>query len=328
MGLGESNLNFRVSANRRKYIFRINMDPDSRDKTREEFGILRTLEKFRLAPGAYHLDETRTSFEDSVLILGFVEGTSLDQRPSQIRKLQVVRNLAKVVARVNSISSENIYFKIRNRGSTYESFIAQSKMHLNYVRSAGYSHKLDALIEVLDEAISSAENFVSKTEIPNVQVPCHGDPGAQNTILQSNSRICLIDWESFGIWDPAAEIARIFYGFGIEFPAERQKDFLLEYSKWRRDPSLANRIELFKSLILLDYLTWGLWHLVEIEQGRMHKAFIKATDLRKHFAYVKDCLEKCRACGLFADDENLDGFNIEKAFGYRVQRGIIDEKEP
>ncbi len=290
------------------------MDPLSRDKIREEFGILRSLEKFRLAPRAYHLDETRTSFEDSILVLGFVEGTPVDQRPGQIMKPQVVRNLAKIVARVNSLSPENIRFKIRNRGSTYESFIERSKMHLNYVRRAGYSRKLNALNEVLDEAISNAKDSVSNIEIPNVPTPSHGDSGAQNTILQSNNRIRLIDWESFGIWDPAAEIAGIFYSFGIEFPADRQNDFLLEYSRWRRDPGLARRIELFKPLILLDNLTWGLWHIVEIEQGRMHEAFVRATDMRNHFAFARDSLKKCYDCGLFANNKKLNGLDLEKMF--------------
>ena len=67
---GSYNLNYRVRMHPKEFIFRINIEPQSGlpNQIEYEFKVLKFLQNQRIAPAAYHFDESRQCFDYGVLI--------------------------------------------------------------------------------------------------------------------------------------------------------------------------------------------------------------------------------------------------------------------
>mgnify|MGYP005623795345 FL=1 len=66
LGMGASNLNYLVKANNKSFIFRMNMEPDKKNKSRKEFDALKSLEPYDISPKAWTLDESKKYFDKNV----------------------------------------------------------------------------------------------------------------------------------------------------------------------------------------------------------------------------------------------------------------------
>lgn len=87
--------------------------------------------------------------------------------------------------------------------------------------------------------------------------PVHGDLAAENALFH-RGRALLVDWEFFGLGDPAQEIARfLFYG-GDDWSEEGQAEWRELYRSSNTDPSLTERVELYLRLFNFQAVTFLL----------------------------------------------------------------------
>ncbi len=87
--------------------------------------------------------------------------------------------------------------------------------------------------------------------------PVHGELTAENALFH-RGRVLLVDWEFFGLGDPAQEIARFLF-YGGETRSDESQDAWMEcYRAGNSDPSLPDRINLYLRLFNFQALTFLL----------------------------------------------------------------------
>ena len=79
LGQGTGNLNYLVIANKKKFVFRLNMDPKNKIKSKKEFDALKIAEKYGISPKARYLDNSRKNFESDLIIIDYIEGKTVDK---------------------------------------------------------------------------------------------------------------------------------------------------------------------------------------------------------------------------------------------------------
>jgi len=318
LNLGESNLNFLVVTNQGKFVFRINMDSASATKSASEFNSLRALAGLRIAPEAFHLDESRVPFGETSLVVKYLEGKPLSELEEGRISVESAVKLAHLAAVVHSIDEKKLAIQLPVRGLSYESWFARMRRDIDYVEQNRKSRSLKSGFDrMLRDSFSRLQKASVKSAPPNVSAPGHGDICAQNVIVNDDGAMRLIDWENFGLWDPAAEIAMVFEAFGLAFPADRELEFLSAYTSLRQDQTLRERLNVFRAIVRFEQLTWGIRHVFEIVNGEMNKAFTEATKMSEHVAFVDSCLIELVKAGLI--DLDLDEISELGIFPQTIQ---------
>lgn len=115
------------------------------------------------------------------------------------------------------------------------------------------SPKSAPLVADLLAALWAAAHKALDTALPlfgeTVPTPIHGELAAENGLFQ-RGRVLLVDWEFFGLGDPAQEIARLlFYNGNWQ---DRQEEWWEAYGSGNPDPSLVPRVELYIRLLNLQ----------------------------------------------------------------------------
>ena len=101
-------------------------------------------------------------------------------------------------------------------------------------------------------------------------LPIHGDLKAENALFHRGQAL-LVDWEFFGLGDPAQEIARfLFYG-GDDWTDESQDEWQDIYFFGNTDPSLPDRVDIYVRLFSSQAVTYLL-------EGIRQKAVPPVTD--------------------------------------------------
>jgi hypothetical protein len=85
----------------------------------------------------------------------------------------------------------------------------------------------------------------------------HGELMAENALLYRGQAL-LVDWEFFGIGDPAQEVARFLFYHSQEMDEAAQESWLQRYLAGMDDPSLEGRIALYRRLLSFHALTFLL----------------------------------------------------------------------
>jgi len=312
LNLGESNLNFLVDTDQGKFVFRINMDSASATKSASEFNSLRALAGLRIAPEALHLDESKVPFGETSLVVEYLEGKPLSELEKGRISAESAAKLAHVAAVVHSIDERKLAIQLPARGLSYESWFARMREDIGYVRRNRESRSLKGSFdELLRDSFGRLREVSSESAPANVTAPGHGDICAQNVIVGDDGTMRLIDWENFGLWDPAAEVAMVFEAFGLAFPADRESEFLSVYTSLRQDQTLRERLNVFRPIVRFEQLTWGVRHVFEIVNGEMNRAFTEATKMSEHLAFVDSCLIRLVKTGLIdLDPEEIPELGI------------------
>ena len=87
--------------------------------------------------------------------------------------------------------------------------------------------------------------------------PIHGDLAAENALFD-RGRALLVDWEFFGLGDPAQEIARfLFYG-GDDWSEDDRAEWRELYRAANAEPGLPERVELYLRLFNFQAVTYLL----------------------------------------------------------------------
>lgn len=296
LGLGQSNLNYLVKVDGKQFIFRINMDPDSPNKSRREFDSLRIVEELGIAPKAFHYESSKDYFGETFIILEYLEGKSLENETISDK---ITEELARTVARLHNTSVGHLRKRLRKNKSSKKAMLYRIKRRINYinVKRERYFPAEDGFSVLLAKTLQGFNE--KKISVKPRYVLGHGDVAPQNAIMH-DGKLVLIDWEDLGLTDVAAEIAIIFDSF--DFSEKQKEKFLKEYLKWRKDPTLRRRIRAFWPFQLFGVFCWAVMHVFEVGEEELHATFIQEQDLQEHIDYAKKMFEKCRNEGIFSKE--------------------------
>lgn len=86
--------------------------------------------------------------------------------------------------------------------------------------------------------------------------PIHGDLTAENALFH-RGQVLLVDWEFFGLGDPAQEIARFLF-YGEDWSDEAQYEWLESYRAGSSEPDLPGRVDLYLRLFNFQAITFLL----------------------------------------------------------------------
>lgn len=87
--------------------------------------------------------------------------------------------------------------------------------------------------------------------------PIHGDLTADNALFLRGQTL-LVDWEFFGLGDPAQEIARFLFFGGEEWSEEGRVEWHRHYSYANNDPSMPERVDTYLRLLSFQAVTYLL----------------------------------------------------------------------
>jgi len=292
LGLGERNLNYLAITGGKKFVIRVNMDPNS-PKSEREYNSLKAVESLGIAPRAFHFEPSKDYVGEAFIILEYLEGTSLDK----CRKVDrgIMKSLARVVACLHKTNVENLKEELGRSRTSKRDIMCEIRERINYINAKrrkyfGESKYFESILAIPYEELE---------KLKFVEEPCyvlgHGDIAPQNVIL-SDGKLKLVDWEDLGLIDPALEIAIIFDSFDL---SDRRKElFLKEYEASRNDAGLRKKIPIYWLFQLFGVFCWSIMHVYEIGEQEMHEEFLKEQDLTGHVSYTRKMFNKCQREGI------------------------------
>ncbi|MHA2331528.1 MAG: phosphotransferase [Candidatus Hodarchaeales archaeon] len=262
---------------------------------------MKLVEKLGIAPKAYHYEQSINSLGETVIILDYIDGTSLDNM--EIGHDTIVL-LAKTVAQLHSTPTTNFTRQMLKKKG-FKEILQETKAYIDEL--AKNNNNNSASLEITSKLNSTYQEIVKNaTSFPSpVQLVLgHGDIDPSNVILQEEI-LKFIDWESLSLIDPALEIAGIFDSFDLS--TEHQEIFFQEYLKIRNNSSLRNRTKLIWPVQLFKTFCWAINHVLEIKTGKMHEFFIKEQNLEEHVNYAKKMFYKCKKARIIDENVQWDG---------------------
>ncbi len=128
--------------------------------------------------------------------------------------------------------------------------------------------------------------------------PVHGDLSLANSLMDG-AHVTLVDWEMFGLGDPALEVARFLHDSRPTLPASALATWREHYLAASSDPQVALRIDVYETLLPLHHLLFllnGLRRLTPDERAD--------PDFRSRGDFLAETLE-------LAADAALTAFDIQ-----------------
>jgi len=300
---GASHYNYLVKIDDKKFVFRLDADVKSRGKCKREFRALKLVEKYKIAPKAWVLDESKSSFKTDLLILDYIEGKTLEK--SKLTE-KIIKKIAKIATRIHSIKITKELKKLKHEEINYRDYLKEVRGYINYIKR---HIKNSEFINIINKAYFRLKKQIPKKISNNSLVLSQGDFCRQNVIFHTG-KYRLIDFESLALTDPAAEIAHIFIDFSKPFNEKQKQIFLREYLKIRKDAGLIERIKTYIPLKHFIILLWSVSHVLKMKNKHLHEFFIKGRNINKDIAYAK--LSFKRAINAEVINNRYKDFDIRK----------------
>ncbi len=275
---GTYNLNFHIKINHREFIFRVNIEQQSGlpNQIEYEFIVLKFLENHRVAPKAYHFDNTRDHFEFGILIEDYLEG------PHASLQRGGTPDLAELLARLHSLKLGNTPFIAWRRPLIRTYQLARNDL-TDYERK-GTSEK--GTIGLAKEVLNRAEALLREyEELFDGDSLNHTDVVCDN-FIKTPEGLRLIDWEKPRVDDCSYDIACLFsepaqlwFSQNILTP-ENRKGFLETYASLagKRADLLLEKVRVREPLVSLHWVLWGASKLCDLKERRTKPELMRAHE--------------------------------------------------
>lgn len=275
---GTYNLNFHIKINQREFIFRVNIEQQSGlpNQIEYEFIVLKFLENHRVAPKAYHFDNTRDHFEFGLLVEDYLEG------PHASLQKREIPDLAELLTRLHSLKPGNMPFIAWRRPLIRTYQLARNDL-TDYERK-GTSEKgtIGLAKEVLNRAealLRDYEELFDGDSLNHTDVVC-------DNFIKTPEGLRLIDWEKPRVDDCSYDIACLFsepaqlwFSQNILTP-ENRKGFLETYASLagKRADLLLEKVRVREPLVSLHWVLWGASKLCDLKEGRTKPELMRAHE--------------------------------------------------
>jgi thiamine kinase-like enzyme len=277
---GAYNLNYHISVNGFRFIFRINIRPQSglQNQIEYEFNILKYLEKYNIAPKVYFMDNSKRHFEYDILIEEYLEGewTTLYE--------QDMLGVSNLLAKLHSIEPLNINIIEWNNPliNTYE-LVHNDLLEYSLKQSAdrGVIKKVNKILNKLETTIINNSLLFIPDSINHTDV-------AIDNIIKNFNVYKLIDWEkprfddsSYDICCFLSEPAQLWCT--NEVISENAKEIFIEnyLNLTRKDRELfLEKVKIRQPLISLHWILWGMNRLCDLIDKSTAIALEKVHSIR------------------------------------------------
>lgn len=241
---------------------------------RRQFDGQSTFAPYQIAPQPLWFDRYPHGLSRQVLVYRWAQGQPLDTiEPGRVS--QLAASLATTIATVHSAPAEdvrrfcphpvNLDFFWRIEGDAYR----QALGHLGKMQTPKLGELLEDLQVPIEQEIAAALPLWSAAAPTAV----HGDLLPENCLVDPRGPILLLDWEMYGLGDPALDVARLL--FHLQGSTESATLDLLtqSYLAQIEDETRHLRIDLYRKLLgiqALSYLLNGIGYALEQVQAATH----------------------------------------------------------
>lgn len=255
---GHDNLLWRVSVENRKAVLKLYLDA-GQARSRRQFDGQQSFAHLGIAPRPLWYDRYPMGLARQVLVYEWMEGETLD--PTDLAQ---VAALARAVAQVQSGDPADVRrFSPNPVNLDYLWRVMQGSIQPTTQWLASRNKVLHALFQQLVErtrALIEVALPLWKSLPPS---PVHGDLKLENCLHHFGAAI-LLDWEMYGLGDPALDAAHLLYWDRRELSQEARSVWLETYLAMLNQPNLAQRIGVYERVLpmqTLCYLFDGLREL-------------------------------------------------------------------
>ena len=276
---GSENLLWRVDCGSQEFALKLYLDA-GQARSRRQFDGQQMFAPLGLAPRPRWYDRHPPGLARQVLVYEWLPGDGLD-----VQDATQMQALAIAIARLHSGDPTDVhrfcphpvnlaYFGRVLDGSirTIQEWLKRPVVEEIARLFDSLAHKSTRLIEA---ALPLWEG-VSPT-------PVHGDLRLENCV-QHFGNIGLLDWEMFGLGDPALDVASFLQWVSQAWTADHQAQWLESYLSCAIQPGLAERIEIYGQILPFQnvcYLLNGIRQMQAVPESRQQLAenqdFLAAT---------------------------------------------------
>lgn len=232
-------------------------------RSRRQFGGHERFAPLRLAPAPRWYDRYPEGLSRQILVYEWMDGERPDAQDPGLDD-----PIADGIARIHAADPAEVQrfsphpFNL----ATYWQIWRASRRPLT--ERAG-EHKTPGLRAIFELLWDGAEALMGQS-LPlfgeTVPTPIHGELTPENMLLHRGT-LSFVDWEFFGLGDPAQEIARFLLHQNADWEPERRRRFVESYSRQSPDPTLGERIEIYQRLLPFEAASSLLHGLVrEVER--------------------------------------------------------------
>ncbi len=308
LGQGANNLNYLVNSDQGKFIFRLNAKLKEPCKSRKEYGSLKIVEKTKIAPKVYLIDDSRKEFDSDFIVLGYLDGKLCKNvRPYFDEKM--IREVAKLLAKIHKVKlTLKIKKELSCRFLDYESHIKEIQDEIDYFKK-NINNK--DFFYMLENSIENLKQRTKNKKMKNGQVLSQGDFHEGNIIVDKG-KYFLIDFERLEITNKSSALAQIFVNFKKScFSKQQQEIFLDEYQKQiKSDRGVSEEIEIFIPLMSMILFLWSIEFIIKIKNEEMHKNFVENSNYEKN---IKNAITRFKQALKFgAIDKKYKDFDLYK----------------
>ena len=164
-------------------------------------------------------------------------------------------------------------------------------------------------MNTLNKITALLNKEVKASGMKNVLCITHGDIAPQN-MVKINTGFKFIDWESAGIGDPAAEVAFVIDEIGFPISEKQKRIFIKEYLKYRNDPTLVQRMNLFIKLIRFEQVLWSIKRIYEIKDKELSTDYLEKENISDIISNLNFSIEKLERLRLGSKKIYLDKKHI------------------
>jgi thiamine kinase-like enzyme len=275
---GAYNLNFYVRVNKKKFIFRINIEQQSGLKNQIEYedNVLRFLEGYNIAPTTYYADNTLKYFDFGILIEQYLDGPHLSYEKAQIIEA------AELLAKLHSLPLVDANFIVWQDPLEATADFVKNDI-LNYEAKKTHDKKLIRLAKELMER--TKKDIEDKRNLFHADSLNHTDVVSDNFIKTSDG-LRLIDWEKPRVDDCTYDIscflsepAQLWCSEKVMNSTSRES-FLNTYSILSRQKKdlLLEKIRIREPLVSLHWILWGAIKLCNLRDSRTAAELLKAHE--------------------------------------------------
>jgi thiamine kinase-like enzyme len=275
---GSYNLNFHVRVDRKDFIFRVNIDQQSglSNQIEHEFSVLKFLEGHRIAPQAFHFDDSKKYFDFDILIEEYLEGS-----PLSLQK-EYFLEVAELLTRLHALDPAGMPFTIW-----------QDPLAGIYALALGDLTGYEAAISPDQKTISLAKKVLAKSEAlldkhrHLFQADCliHTDLCCENFVITADGPR-LIDWEKPRVDDYTYDICCFLsepvelYNSKKVLNSEERRYFIDAYAglSGKDADHLMEMVQIREPLISLHWILWAATMLANLTDQRTSPELVAAHE--------------------------------------------------
>lgn len=273
---GSYNINFHVSVDGKEFIFRINIEQQSKlqDQIGYEYAVLKFLEGYDIAPKVFHIDKTRRHINYGILIEEYFDGPPLSLEGSQISEV------AELLVRLHSMPVNDMEFIIWS-DPLMDNFHFVNDDIINYEAKKTSSKKVTLLAKKL---LTKTKVVIEKqSHLFHANSLNHTDIFGENFIKTARG-LRLIDWEKPRIDDYSYDICCFLsepaelYNSTRVLNSEERDNFLNTYihCSGKSADLLIEKVKIREPLVSLHWILWGATMLCDLRDRRKEPALLEA----------------------------------------------------